>query len=88
MQLAPERKTARGLAGGLGAGWWRRRGIEPLVQRKTHPGFYRLSRLLSLARRTAGGRVTDGQSRLSFASVIGVRKQHPDIASLPRRPAG
>ena len=45
--------------------WWRRRGIEPLVQKKTHPAFYRLSRLLSLARSTAGGRVTDGQSRLS-----------------------
>ena len=57
--------------------WWRRRGIEPLVQRKTHPGFYRLSRLLNLARSTAGGHVADGQSRLSFASVIGVKEAAP-----------
>ena len=40
--------------------WWRRRGIEPLVQRKTHSDVYKLSRRLSLARRTSADGVTDG----------------------------
>ncbi len=40
--------------------WWRRRGIEPLVQRKTHPDVYKLIRRLCLARRTSADGVTDG----------------------------
>ena len=40
--------------------WWRRRGIEPLVQRKTHPDVYKLIRRLRLARRTSADGVTDG----------------------------
>ncbi len=40
--------------------WWRRRGIEPLVQRKTHSDIYKLSRRLHLARRTSTDGVTDG----------------------------
>jgi hypothetical protein len=42
------------------ANWWRRRGIEPLVQRKTHPDLYKLSRRLCLARRTSTDGVTGG----------------------------
>ena len=40
--------------------WWRRRGIEPLVQRKTHSDIYKLSRRLHLARRTSTDGVTGG----------------------------
>ncbi len=40
--------------------WWRRRGIEPLVQRKAHTDLYKLSRRLHLARRTSADGVTDG----------------------------
>ena len=51
--IPPEEALSRTL-------WWRRRGIEPLVQRKTHQDIYKLSRRLSLARRTSADGVTDG----------------------------
>ena len=44
--------------------WWRRRGIEPLVQKKTHPDLYKLSRRLCLVRRTSTDGVTGGPADL------------------------
>jgi hypothetical protein len=62
--------------------WWRRRGIEPLVQRKTHPDFYRLSRRLGLARRTSADGVTDGPADEVFGPPLSASGEpHPGFAA-------
>jgi len=57
--LVPQEKASQILL------WWRRRGIEPLVQRKTSPDVYRLSWRFVLARRTSASGVTDKPADLS-----------------------
>jgi len=65
--------------------WWRRRGIEPLVQRKTHPDLYKLSRRLCLARRTSTDGVTGGPAD----SVLGPPyRRRRNRTSASRRQAG